>query len=94
MMKRLLVFFLCLVFSISVLGGVMFGADYMRCAQLKKPLFAMGVSDTLYDDGGSGTYQGLGYTVKLDGELTAEYGYVVHSVEMRVLGQLVFAAIT
>ncbi len=92
MAKRLFVFFLCFVFSVAVLGGIMFGVDYYRCAQLKKPLFAMAV-DTA-DDGGSGTYQGLGYTVEIDGELTAEYGYVVHEVEMYALGQLLFAAIT
>lgn len=92
MLKRLFVFFLCLVFSVSVLSGVMFGVDYYRCANLQKPLFAMGV-DTA-DDGGSGRYQGIGYTVEIDGELTAEYGYVVNEVEMYALGQLVFAAIT
>lgn len=94
MLKRLFIYFLCFVFSVAVLSTVMFSVDYHRCSHLEKPLFARGVADTLYDDGGSGTYQGPGYTVKIEGELTAEYGYVVHEVEMYALGQLVFAAIT
>ena len=94
MLKRLFVFFLCLVFSVAVLGGIMFGVDYHRVSNLEKPLFARGTPETLYDDGGSGTYQGLGYTVVIDGELTAEYGFVVHEAELYLLGQLVFAAIT
>ena len=94
MIKRLFVFFLCFVFSVAVLGSIMFCVDYHRCSNLEKPMFARGISDTLYDDGGSGTYRGLGYIVEIEGELTAEYGFVVHEVEMRALGQLVFAAIT
>ena len=94
MMKRLFVFFLCLVFSLSLLSGIAFGVDYHRVSNLKKPVFARGVPDTLYDDGGSGTYRGMGYQVVIEGELTAEYGFVVHEAEMYVLGQLVFAAIT
>ena len=92
MLKRLFVFFLCLVFSVAVLGSIMFCVDYHRCSNLNKPMFAIGI-DTA-DDGGSGTYRGLGYTVKIEGELTAEYGFVVHEVKMYALGQLVFAAIT
>ena len=92
MLKRLFVFVLCFIFSVAVLGGIMFGVDYYRAYHLEKPLFAMAV-DTV-DDGGSGTYQGLGYTVELEGELTAEYGYVVHEVEMYLMGKLVFGAIT
>ena len=92
MTKRLLVFALCLVFSLSVLSGAMFSIDYYRCAKLEKPLFAMGINTA--DDGGSGLYQGLGYSVEIDGELTAEYGYVVNEVSMYLLGSLVFAAIT
>ena len=94
MLKRLFVFFLCLVFSVAVLGGIMFGVDYHRVSNLEKPLFARGTPETLYDDGGSGTYQGLGYTVELEGQLTAEYGYVIYKAEMFAFGQLVFAAIT
>ena len=93
-MKRLMTFFLCLVFSLAVIWGGMFGTDYYRCTQLKKPIFARGVADMMYDDGGSGTYRGLGYEIEIEGELTVEYGYVAESVELRLLGVLVFAAIT
>ena len=92
MLKRLFVFALCLVFSISVLSVAMFSIDYYRCAKLEKPLFALGINTA--DDGGSGLYRGLGYTVSIDGALSAEYGYVVNEIEMYLLGNLVFAAIT
>ena len=92
MFRRLLVFTLCLVFSLSVLSGTMFSIDYYRCAKLEKPLFAIGLHTA--DDGGSGLYRGLGYSVKIDGELTAEYGYVVNEAAMYLLGSPVFAAIT
>lgn len=94
MLKRLFVYFLCLVFSLLVIWGGMFGTDYYRCTQLKKPVFAAGVADSLYDDGGSGTYRGIGYEIEIEGELTVEYGYVAESIEMRLLDMLVFAAIT
>lgn len=92
MLKRIWVFALCLIFSLSVLSGAMFSIDYYRCANLEKPLFALGINTA--DDGGSGLYRGLGYTVSIDGELTAEYGYVVNEIELFLLGNLVFAAIT
>ncbi len=38
------------------------------------------------DDGGSGNYIGLGYNIRLDGELTTEYGYEVEDVEFYLLG--------
>ena len=72
----------------------MFATDFIRCGSLKKPLFVVGDPNTLYDDGGSGTYRGLGYTVKVEGGLYAEYGYVVESVEMSVLGKVVSASIS
>ena len=49
MLKRLFVFVLCFIFSVAVLGGIMFGVDYYRAYHLEKPLFAMAV-DTV-DDG-------------------------------------------
>ena len=94
MLKRFIILLCCLVFSVSLIAGTMFATDYYRCANLKKPIFAQGVADTLYDDGGSGTYRGPGYTIVLEGQLTAEYGYVVESVEMYLLGRFVFGAIT
>lgn len=93
MLKRLFVFFLCFVFSAAVLWGGMFGVDYYRCTQMEKPVFARGIPESLYDDGGSGTYQGLGYAVEIEGHLSAEYGFQIESVEMSVLGVPCYSAI-
>lgn len=93
MMKRLFTFFLCFVFSLLVIWGGIFGTDYVRCRQMKKPVFAMGVSDTLADDGGSGTYRGPGYEIEIDGHLSAEYGFQVDKMEMSLLGMTVYAVI-
>ena len=92
MLKHMFTFFLCFLFSLGIVCGGMFGMDYYRCSNLEKPMFAIGI-DTA-DDGGSGTYYGIGYTVEIDGELSAEYGYQIRHAEMYLLGQLVFAAIT
>lgn len=77
-----------------LIWGSMFTTDFIRCSSLQKPLFVVGIPDTIYDDGGSGTYQGLGYTVEVRGQLTDPYGYVVQSVEMSVLGKIVSASVT
>ena len=42
MLKRLFVFFLCLVFSVAVLGGIMFGVDYHRLSNLESPCLPEG----------------------------------------------------
>ena len=89
-MKRTL---LILLGALLLVWGGMFATDLVRCGNLQRPLFVVGIPDTLYDDGGSGTYQGLGYKVKVQGQLTVEYGYVPESVEMSVLGKVVSASI-
>lgn len=89
-MKKILV----VICALLILWGSMFITDFVRCGSLKEPLFVVGVADTPADDGGSGTYVGPGYTVKVQGELTAEFGFVVQSVEMSVLGKVISASIT
>lgn len=91
MTKRLFVFFLCFVFSLLIIGGTMLGVDYHRCTQLQRPMFAIGV-DTA-DDGGSGTYRGLGYTIVIDGHLSAEYGFQIDTLTMTVLGMTAYSVI-
>lgn len=39
--------------------------DYIRVCNLKKPAFA--VAEGIADDGGSGTYEGLGYSFNIEG---------------------------
>lgn len=94
MKKKLLTFLICMIFSLTLLWGVLFTTDYIRCSHLMRPIFVIGISETLAKDGGSGRYQGLGYTVELEGALTAEYGYVVESVEMSIFGKVVAASIS
>lgn len=79
--------------ALAVLWGAMFVTDYTRCASLRKPVFVV-AKDITADDGGSGTYQGLGYTVELEAYLDAEYGLCVQSVELWMFGRVIAASIT
>ena len=91
MKRKLTVFFLCFVFSIGLIWGSVFAVDYARCSALKKPVFAMGI-DTA-DDGGSGTYRGLGYEITIDGHLSAEYGFQVDTLDITLLGKPIYHVI-
>ena len=79
--------------ALLLLWGAMFVTDYVRCSSLREPLFVMAKGVTA-DDGGSGTYQGLGYTVEVKKYLDAEYGSCIRSVEMRMFGRVMAASIT
>lgn len=79
--------------ALAVLWGAMFATDYVRCTSLKEPLFVTAKGVTA-DDGGSGTYQGLGYTVEVEKYLDADCGVCVRSVEMRMFGRVIAASIT
>ena len=70
----------------------MFITDFIRCSSLKVPIFVR-ESDNVADDGGSGTYNGLGYTVNLKKYISAEYGTVLESVEMYMFGKVISASI-
>ncbi len=80
-----------IVAVILVLWASMFLTDYIRCTKLDGPVFA--VASVTADDGGSGVYKGLGYTVEIEKHVDAQYGAVTDSVEMRLFGIMVFAAI-
>ena len=75
-----------------VLWLAVFSVDYARTMSLKEPIFAVPPSITA-DDGGSGAFRGLGYTVEVEKYLDAEYGTKIVSVEMKLLGKTVVAAI-
>lgn len=75
-----------------VLWCGMFVTDYLRCASLKEPLFVI-AEETAADDGGSGVYRGLGYTVEVEKRMDDEYGVCVTSVEMRAFGRTIAASI-
>ena len=42
----------------------MFLTDYFRCSSFEEPIFV--VQKDIIDESGSGTYQGLGYTVEIE----------------------------
>lgn len=88
--RRLVAITLC---TLLVLWCGMFITDYVRCGSLKEPIFVVAV-DVTADDGGSGTYQGLGYRVEIEKHIDAEYGTCIDSVEMWMFGKVISASIT
>jgi len=82
-----------IIISICILWITIFTTDFIRCSSLLEPIFVVPVEITT-DDGGSGIYQGLGYTVKVEKYVDAEYGSVLSAVEMRVFGRVIAASIS
>ncbi len=92
MKKKAIKIGVSLVMLLLVLWCAIFVTDYTRCGALQEPLFV--VAGSTADDGGSGVYYGLGYTVVMQKHLSVEYGVVIESVQMMVLGKVVSASIT
>lgn len=69
----------------------MFSVDFQRSMNLEKPLFAL--PEITADDGGSGTYNGLGYSVEVKISLQDGKPQVL-STAMSVCGKVVAASIT
>lgn len=84
------------VFIIGIIAlllyGTIFITDYTRCSSLKEPVFVIAKNVTV-DEGSSGIYQGLGYTIEIEKYIDAKYGVCIRSVEMKVFGQVVSASI-
>ena len=80
-----------IVLSVILLWGVIFAIDYFRCSNLKMPIFV--IPGETADDGGSGTYYGLGYSVEVEKNVSAEYGIQIESVEMYIFDKFVSGAI-
>lgn len=57
-----------LIVTLAWIG--MFGMDLSRVSQFEKPVFCVLINGA--DDGGSGTYVGLGYTVEIEGDFVTE----------------------
>lgn len=89
-MKKILKLIICLL----ILWSAMFVTDFCCCASLREPVFVIANSDRLADNGGSGTYYGLGYTVEIEKKVDAEVGLTLVSVEMRMFGKVIAASIT
>ena len=69
----------------TVVWGVMFTTDCVRCSHLKEPVF---VVVKAADDNGSGTYSGLGYTVEL-----VKNGGLVVGANLMVCGKYITGAV-
>ena len=90
-MNKKLKVLLIIVLSLILLWGVVFAIDYFRCSNLKMPIFV--IPGETADDGGSGTYYGLGYSVDVEKNISAEYGVQIESVEMFIFDKFVGGAI-
>ena len=73
------------------LWGVIFTIDYIRCSSFLEPIFV--IAGQTADDGGSGTYYGLGYKVKIEKNISLEYGPELVQVEMYMFDKFITGAI-
>lgn len=64
-MRKITKFILGIMLAVVSLWGVTGIIDYSKIKEFKKPIFA--IPTNTYDDGGSGTYQGLGYSFEIEG---------------------------
>ena len=88
-MKKIVI---SIIIALIVLWGIIFFIDYSRCANFKEPIFV--VSGVTADDGGSGTYYGLGYKVKMEKNISAEAGPALVKVEMYIFDKFITGAIS
>lgn len=91
-MKKILSKVVIVILAFVILWSSIFVIDYSRCNNLKMPIFV--VSKETADDGGSGTYYGLGYKVKVKKYISANYGVQLESLEMYFANKVIAAAIT
>ena len=73
---------ICLIAAMAIAGAV----DYWRACMFERPIFAR--PSVMVDDGGSGIYEGLGYSVEIRGIFLSPYGNppgVTHT-EFRLFG--------
>ena len=90
-MSKTLKIIIAIILIILILWGIIFFIDYNRCSNLKMPIFVV-AKDTA-DDGGSGTYYGIGYRVEVEKRISMEYGIQLISTEMYVGDKFVAGAI-
>ena len=90
-MKKSLKIVISIIAILIVLWGIIFFTDYLRCSNFKEPIFV--VAGVTADDGGSGTYYGLGYKVKIEKIISAEHGPTLVRVEMYMFDKFITGAI-
>ena len=76
------------IIIVVLLWCSLFVTDFVRVSQFEKPIFCVLLNGA--DDGGSGTYVGLGYTVELDGNFMPEDAELrgVTQYDMKLFGIL------
>ena len=90
-MNKVLKVIISVLVVILVLWGVIFIIDYVRCSRFLEPVFV--IAGETADDGGSGIYYGLGYKVRIEKNISAEYGPVLTRVEMYIFDKFITGAI-
>ena len=81
-----------IIIGILIIWVIIFVFDFGCCNSLHSPIFVIPSKNV--DEGGSGTYYGLGYTVELEKYKDTDYGMNnnVLSVEMYILGKVITAS--
>ncbi len=92
MKKKIIIIVAAVCGVLLVLWAAMFITDWRRSANLKMPVFARAAETA--DDGGSGTYHGIGYKIEVRCHMDADYGRTVDETTMTVFGTVVAAAIS
>ena len=81
-MKKKIAIFICALLILCIGTGVI---DYTRVHRFEKPWFC--IISNGYDDGGSGTYIGLGYSFDIEGNfMPGDELPGVTKYNMRILG--------
>lgn len=90
-MERFLKILIGVAGTFVLLWTAAFVTDYIRVSAFEEPVFV--IADETADDG-SGVYHGLGYTVEVEKYADPEFGTVLGSVEMKMFGKVIAAAVT
>ena len=78
---------------VALIWACIFGVDFVKVSNFEKPVFSVLVNGA--DDGGSGTYVGLGYWTEIEGNFVTEDEMLrgITQYDMKLLGIRVQAAI-
>ena len=91
-MNKIVKILITIVLTFIVLWSIIFGIDYYMCANCKMPIFVRAKETA--DDGGSGTYYGLGYRVEVKKHNSVYAGTLLEKVEMYMFDKCIMGAIT
>ena len=91
-MRKKTKFILFLTLSVLFLCGVIGVIDYFQVKGFEKPIFSIATNTA--DDGGSGTYKGLGYSFEIEGNFMPEDEFsAVTYYEYYIFGNLIDTAL-